>query len=388
MLNLENFSVSFGQKNVLNQLNFSAGSGEKLSIIGPNGCGKSTLALAISGVIPDFIQADVSGKVFCENSVIIMQNPSSQFFAMTVKEELGETGMAFAKRFGLNDLFDRNVFQLSEGERQKVNLVANLSLDPELLLLDEPLELLDPVEANRFKALLSKVEGKTIVWFDKEDPKILSARKVFLGDCKKQRLPKKKVRRLHGTALKADFLVKKEDFCIRADFSMQNQEKIALIGRNGCGKTTVLKTIAGIEKFSGKVSFSGRPSFVPQNPSHLFFNETAEAELAEPGNAKKLGISHLLKQNPAALSKGQQKLLSVATIKSEERGLALLDEPTTWLDQKNKSAVYKFITESTHPMVIATHDRKLLQYCDRVFLVEGGEMRACSSTAANRFFQK
>ncbi len=386
MLNLENFSVSFGQTKVLDRLSFVVGSNEKLAIIGPNGSGKSTLALAISGVIPDFIQATVSGKSCCKNSVLIMQNPASQFFAMTVKEELGEKGVAFAKKIGLKDLFDRNVFQLSDGEKQKVNLVANLSLNPKVLLLDEPLELLDPVEANRFRSFLPKIKGKTIVWFDKENPHLFGSRKIFLGDCKKQRLPGKKHLQLHGTALKANFLVKRDDFCLRIDFSMHYGEKIALIGRNGCGKTTLLKAIAGIEKFSGQVSFKGRPSFVPQNPSHLFFNETAEEELTEPKNAKKLGIGHLLKQNPAELSKGQQKLLSVATIK-DNKGLALLDEPTTWLDQKNKAAVYKFITESSQPMVIATHDRQLLQYCDRVFLVEGGEMRLCSSTAANRFFQ-
>ncbi len=386
MLNLENFSVSFGQTNVLDKLNFSAEQGENLSIIGPNGCGKSTLAFAISGVIPDFIQATISGALCCENSVLIMQNPASQFFAMTVKEELGEKGIAFAKKIGLKDLLDRNVFQLSEGERQKINLVANLSLNPKVLLLDEPLELLDPVESNRFKKFLPKVRGKTIVWLDKENPNLSGSRKIFLGACEKHLLPEKKRNKLHGTALRANFLVKRGDFCIRVGFSMQYGEKIALIGRNGCGKTTVLKAIAGIEKFSGKVSFKGRPSFVPQNPSHLFFNETAEAELFELGNAKKLGINHLLKQNPTVLSKGQQKLLSVATIKKGE-GLALLDEPTTWLDQKNKNSVYKFITESQQTMVIATHDPQILRYCDRVFLVEGGEMRLCSSTVVNRFFQ-
>jgi len=85
------------------------------------------------------------------------------------------------------------------------------------------------------------------------------------------------------------------------------------------------------------------------------------------------------------LSKGQQKMLSIATIITKD--IALLDEPTTWLDSENKAMTYKFITESQQSMVIATHDKDLLRYCDRVFLIKGGEMQECSSTAVNRFFR-
>jgi len=384
MLRLENFSVSFSGTRVLHGLNLAVEDGEKLVVVGPNGSGKSTLALALAGVIPDFLPAQVSGEKLCSKPMLLMQDPKTQFFAMTVKEELGP-GLSSAKKFGLTHLLERNVFQLSEGEKQKINLVANLFFKPETLLLDEPLELLDPLEASKFKKTLAKVSGKTLVWFDKELQGLPNARRFFLGEHEKPKLPESKSHAVQGTAAVADFSVQKSGFSLKASLSVRNGEKIALIGANGSGKTTLLKAIAGIEKFVGKVSLSSPVSFAPQNPSHLFFNETAEAELVEPRNALRLGIGHLLKQNPVSLSKGQQKMLSIATIKS--KGIALLDEPTTWLDLKNKAMVYRFIAQSRQPMVIATHDKNLLTYCDRVFLLKGGEALECSSTAANRFFQ-
>jgi len=244
---------------------------------------------------------------------------------------------------------------------------------------------LDPIEAARFRELLAKAKGKTLIWFDKDNPDLPKAKKFFLSKQRELKLPEKKSGVKTGLVVRAEFSVQRNGFYLNAKFDLRQGEKIALIGRNGCGKTTVLKAIAGIEKSSGKIKVQEPVSLAPQNPSHLFFNETAEAELVEPKNATKLGIESLLKQNPNILSKGQQKMLSIATIRG--KGIALLDEPTTWLDSENKAMVYRFISESQQPMVIATHDKNLLRYCDRVFLIKGGEMRECSSTTANRFFR-
>ncbi|MBN1940577.1 MAG: hypothetical protein JW772_00180, partial [Candidatus Diapherotrites archaeon] len=91
------------------------------------------------------------------------------------------------------------------------------------------------------------------------------------------------------------------------------------------------------------------------------------------------------KSDPSKLSRGQQKLVSIATL--VPNSLMLLDEPTTWLDAENKAVVYNFINNAPEAMIIATHDRKLLDYCDKIFLIEKGAVEECSITRANQFFR-
>ncbi|MDD5148767.1 MAG: hypothetical protein PHH08_04865, partial [Candidatus ainarchaeum sp.] len=134
-----------------------------------------------------------------------------------------------------------------------------------------------------------------------------------------------------------------------------------------------------------KLLLEEETGFAPQNPSHVFFNETVEEELLDRENAHLLGISHLMRSSPDKLSRGQQKLLSIAVVK--HNSIMLLDEPTTWLDTENKAIVYSFVNNSKDTMVISTHVRKLLDYCNRVFIIEKGVLKECSNTAINRFFR-
>ncbi|MDD5162744.1 MAG: ATP-binding cassette domain-containing protein [Candidatus ainarchaeum sp.] len=385
MIKLENFSLAFKAKKIIQGLNLQIGSNEKIAIIGANGTGKTSLAFFLAGVIPDFVPAQISGKYkLPAKASLIMQNPSNQFFAISAKEELGEKGVLLAKKLNAGHLLERNIFQFSEGEKQKLNLIANLALKPEALLLDEPLELLDPVESGRFRKMLEKAGRGAIVWFDKKDNFVSAEKKFFLQKPKKVFLPEKKKNTLKEIVLEADFKISAPTV-LSAGFSLHKGEKIAIIGRNGSGKTTLLKTIARLNKFSGKLLLKEKVSFAPQNPSHLFFNETVEEELFDKANAHLLGISHLLKSSPDRLSRGQQKLVSIAAVKAGT--IALLDEPTTWLDSENKAVVYGFISNSSDSMIISTHDKKLLDYCDRVFIIEKGVLEECSNTKANRFFQ-
>jgi energy-coupling factor transport system ATP-binding protein len=386
MIKLENFSLAFKGKKVIQNLDLHIGMNKQIAIIGTNGSGKTSLAFFIAGIIPDFIPAQISGKYELPAKIsLLMQNPSNQFFAMSVKEELGEKGIFLAKKLQAGHLLERNVFELSEGEKQKLNLIANLAFEPEALLLDEPLELLDPVEANRFRQVLQGIRGKTIVWFGKENNFDSRTKKFFLQKPKKVFLPKKKKNIGKEIILEANFKIQKPVPGLSADFALCKGEKIAIIGKNGSGKTTLLKTIAGLNKFSGKLLLKKKVSFAPQNPSHLFFNETVEEELFDKTNAHLLGISHLLKRAPDKLSRGQQKLVSIAAIRPNT--IALLDEPTTWLDPENKAVVYNFINNSKDAMIISSHDKKLLDYCDKVFIVEKKELNKCSNITANRFFQ-
>ncbi len=383
MISLKKFGLSFQGRPVFKNLGLEIGQGELVSVFGSNGSGKTSLALFLAGVIPSFIPAQTFGQALVEGKTgLVLQNPSTQFLALTVGEEIGNPSLL--KKFGCQSLAEKNVFELSEGEKQKVNLVSNLSAPFENLLLDEPLELLDPVQSASFFSVLKKVRGKSIAWFDKDPCFSFGSKKFSLSSPFSGKPLEKRASKPGAVVLEASFSLQKPGFSLDCGLRLRDSEKVAVLGLNGSGKTTLLRALAGIGKARGRVNASKGFSLAPQNPTSLFFQETVEAELLSRENAGKLGISGLLSKDPGKLSKGQQKLVSVAAI--APKTIALLDEPTTWLDEENRARVYGFVNDSKQAMVIATHDKNMLRYCDRTLLLEGGALRECSNTRAKQFF--
>ena len=179
---------------VLRGIELNIKKGEFVSIIGPSGCGKSTLCLTLNGIIPRTISGDFSGDViidgintrdrevseFSRRVGMILQNPESQLFAMTVEEELafGPENLAVPREeieeryLGLCPLSTWKIKGMSfleifpVGRRQRIAIAASLTMKPDILVLDEPTSQLDPVgEREVFSVLreLHKKEGMTIV---------------------------------------------------------------------------------------------------------------------------------------------------------------------------------------------------------------------------------
>jgi len=417
LIELKNLSLSYGDDKVISNLSFSVKKGEFIGVVGSNGSGKSTLAYLIASVIPNLIRAKLSGSFKARTAPgLVLQNPDSQFISMTVKEELShamETTATKPVKSLIRHLMQRSVFDLSEGEKQRVNLVSNLGFG-ELLLLDEPLELLDPASVREFLKLINWLIGKTtIVWFDKNTAFLKKAHRIiYLSKTKKEPVPrapkplKKKSANSSGELIRLSLTNYAQS--AQSSFKLKNirlrlrmGEKIALIGNNGAGKTTLLKIIAGVLSFDGSVWLKQGAvvSYSPQNPSHLLFEDSVEKELlAAPiigalsskqrgikRLAAELRLEKLLKKEPSKLSKGQQKLVSIAA--SAYGDIILLDEPTTWLDEDNARLVYSYIANSDKSMIIATHDKRLLSFVDKVFLLDNGGLIKCSGTRLNRFFQ-
>ena len=196
ILTLNNIDYSyFGKIPALRNINFSVKKGEIFSIIGQNGSGKSTLLHIINALIfPDagnvlFEGNDVTEKSLKEKSLgmqfrqrmsYIFQNSDIQLFCPTVFDELlfsplqlnlpleiahqrAEQTLSY---LGIGYLKDRPVYMLSGGEKKRVAIASVLTMNPDVLLVDEPLSNLDPKNQTFFIELLLELNkaGKTIIF--------------------------------------------------------------------------------------------------------------------------------------------------------------------------------------------------------------------------------
>lgn len=191
----ENLGFSYDQKTpILENLNLTIHSGEAISILGANGCGKSTLLKMFSGLLfPDCGKLIAFGKELTalamrDDSFVqqyhqrigfIFQDSDVQLFCNSVEEELAfgllqlgfsvdETSLRIndiTKLLGIEHLIDKTPFKLSGGEKKKVAIAATLLMNPQILILDEPTNALDPKTQQWLVQLLNQLHqaGKTLI---------------------------------------------------------------------------------------------------------------------------------------------------------------------------------------------------------------------------------
>lgn len=163
-------------------LDFVAARGERLVILGPNGCGKSTLLFHILGLLePQEGEVSVFGvnparhfNKIRERIGVLMQNADEQILAPTVWDDVsfsprnygyaaGEVEKMVSgtlEKVGIAHLRDKVCHHLSGGEKRKVALAGALVLNPELLVLDEPFEGLDPASRTDLVSLLNRLHAE------------------------------------------------------------------------------------------------------------------------------------------------------------------------------------------------------------------------------------
>ncbi|WP_426363648.1 ABC transporter ATP-binding protein [Streptomyces sp. E-08] len=197
----------------------------------------------------------------------------------------------------------------------------------------------------------------------------------------------------------------------RVDLQVAPGETVALMGRNGAGKSTFLSTLVGmIEPTTGTVLVAGRPphstaprelirqvGLVPQEPRDLLYADTVAAECAAadadagvtPGTCRAL-VEELLPgvaddTHPRDLSEGQRLALALAVVLTGRPPLLLLDEPTRGLDYAAKArlvAHLRTLAADGHAIVLATHDVELAaELAHRVVIIADGEVVADGPTA-------
>ena len=194
MIDIRNVSYSYPGVHALHDVTLHIEKGEAIALLGPNGSGKSTLLKLINGIIsPDsgtylFNNGEVTKKklqdaaftkLFHQKIGFVFQNADTQLFCADVYDEIAfgprQMGMSEEEVDGrvhdclellhISDFKNRPPYHLSSGEKKKVAIACVLSMNPEILVLDEPMEGLDPRTQRwlvEFLVTLNKA-GKTLI---------------------------------------------------------------------------------------------------------------------------------------------------------------------------------------------------------------------------------
>ena len=193
---LKNIVFTYAAQNdgaAINDVSFQVRKGECLLLTGLSGCGKTSILRLLNGLIPRYYEGTLSGNVFVGNEDIanlpiyevskkaatVFQNPKSQFFNLDTRSEilffLENMGTPFetmrerltdiASFLHIEHLLDRNIFNLSGGEKQMIAIASALASDTEIILFDEPTSNLDVFYIEKIAQVLQKLKAaeKTII---------------------------------------------------------------------------------------------------------------------------------------------------------------------------------------------------------------------------------
>ena len=442
------------------------GDGGPVLLFGPTGCGKTTLLRSFNGLIPHYYGGTMGGRVWVDGmdtrehppsdisrvAGTVFQDPENQFLMLSVSEEIAfglrNAGMGesevrreargIAEAVGVLDLMDRNIFELSSGQRQLVAIASTMASSPSYLLLDEPTSQLDSHNAeavmSRLRRMCSERETTAIisehriersarycsrfigmekgkVSLDGEFPEVkewFASRGVSLDGRagKVESNSGDTVLKLDGVGISYGEKPVLDDVSI----AVREGELTALVGPNGSGKTTLLKSVMNfIPGRKGRVFLDGRDitdlpphvigrsvGYLSHTPLSYLFQPTLREEMlftlrhrgagsGSDGNelivaATALGLTDKLDLFPRDFSCGERELAAIAcTVIGDVRCL-LLDEPTRGMDYWRKDdfmkVVHELVGRKRIAVLMATHDIPLVRkWAGTALQVQDGEVK-------------
>ena len=400
-IKFENVSFKYDGANnyVLENVNFEINYGELVLLSGVSGEGKSTLLSIINGVIPFVNSGKLSGNVEIDGKNItkekissrsklvgtVLQNADEQivydfandeiaFGCENLNTEPSEIENRITKYTSLLKI-DKTARTrtMSGGQKQRLITASTLAMEQKIIILDEPLANLDTEGAHILLGVLKElvnvgyavliVEHRLDIVKDYADRVMWIKNKCVFSSYDKGKLDSniKIIKANHkGTAGKT--LIKAENIIFSAgkrniidglNVEIKAGERIVLLGENGCGKTTLMRSLAKLNKLSGgKLTQSltksekanskwfSQVGYVYQNPTYQLFMPTLLSEISYKAKSedyakemiKAFGLEGLEQRHPQSLSQGQKRRASIAAICAGKPQILFLDEPTVGQD--------------------------------------------------------
>ena len=455
------FKYDGAKENVLENINLTVEYGETVLLSGVSGEGKSTLLSIINGVIPFVNSGEFSGSVeidgkdvtklkISERSKLIgtvLQNADEQIIYDLVNEEIafGCENLNIAseeidrriERFTTLMQIEKNAKTktLSGGQKQRLITASTLAMEQKIIILDEPLANLDTHTAHiLLKALRNLaisgdagliVEHRLDVVKNYIDKVMrIENKQLFTStDINDLNSGIKTIPHADGS-LPGEVLIKGEKLFFAAgdrniidglDIEIRAGERIVLLGENGCGKTTLMRMLARLNKpndgmLSQTITKSKKANskwfskvgYVYQNPVYQLFMPTLLSEISFKAKSEKIareminafGLSGLEQRHPQSLSEGQKRRASIAAVCASEPSILFLDEPTVGQDYKNLCKTVETVNKINKNLgtaiVTVTHDKRCAgALADRVLIMENGKIsRQGDYRLANEFLDK
>ena len=434
------FSYENAPEPAVQDVSFELDSGSYTVIAGVNGSGKSTTARIIAGLLqPSAGTVEIADGL---KTGFVFQSPKDQLICGVVARdtafgpqcqslpdsEIELRTIESLKSTGILDYAMHKSMFLSLGQTQKAALSGILAINPDILILDESVSMLDPKSREEIFTFLDMLHKKkrTILHITHDSDAISRAKDIIVmnggkiiwkGNSSSFFADKTSsvYRSVFGTPLEnrscfqnktqnrpaQEILLKAENISFsygthavlkNISFSLKRGTLTALTGASGSGKTTLLEILAGLKKQdSGTVRSAGKPLLCQQNSDAALFEVFAADDVAfgprnsgikgkellecvkTAMNRVNLPFEEFASKQTNCLSGGQKRRLSVAGIIAMKGDILLFDEPSAGLDGAAKYTVMhllRSLAESGKTVLFTTHHYDEAQFADTSITLE------------------